>query len=38
MAWIRLIHEDEAEGPLQEIYQKRADRSGKVARVIKAGC
>ena len=38
MAWIALIHEDEAEGALKEIYAKRADGNGKVDGVIKAMC
>lgn len=38
MPYIRLIHEDEAEGQLKEIYAKRADKGGKVAGVTRAGC
>ncbi len=38
MPWIRLIEEDEAEGPLKEIYAKRMDKDGNVPGVIKAGC
>jgi uncharacterized peroxidase-related enzyme len=36
MAYIRLIEEDEAEGPLKEDYDAAVARAGKVFNIVKA--
>jgi uncharacterized peroxidase-related enzyme len=35
MSWIRIIHEDEAEGKLAEAYARIAERRGKVANIMR---
>ena len=34
--YIRLVHEDEAEGPLKEDYDAAIERAGKVFNIVKA--
>jgi uncharacterized peroxidase-related enzyme len=36
VAYIRLIDEDEAEGPLREEYDEAIERAGKVFNILKA--
>ena len=36
MAYIRLIDEEEAEGPLREDYEAAIERAGKVFNILKA--
>jgi uncharacterized peroxidase-related enzyme len=36
LAYIRLIDEDEAEGPLKEEYDAAVERAGKVFNILKA--
>ena len=36
MAYLRLIGENEAEGPLREEYEAAVDRAGKVFNILKA--
>ena len=35
VAWIRIIAEDEAEGPLKRIYDSARKRAGKVWQILK---
>lgn len=35
MAWIKMIHENEAEGELQKFYQEVQNKSGVVATLMK---
>ncbi len=36
MTWIRTISEDEATGPLKELYDRVAGRLGRVGNIVKA--
>jgi alkylhydroperoxidase family enzyme len=35
MAWIRIIHEGEAAGPLKAVYDEAVKRAGKVFNILK---
>ncbi len=36
MTWIRTISEEEATGPLKELYERLAGRMGRVGNIVKA--